>query len=123
MAKDPAVNLANALTLGGLALGVWWVYDGPDWAAVASVALDEIDGRVARMTGEESDFGSELDWGTDLALTGLALDKVGAPWPAIPVVTTGQVVLRNARVRPPFLSARALVMLYGVAVNQGWLRG
>jgi len=123
VAKGPALNLPNALTLGGLALGVWWIYDGPDWAAVASVALDEIDGRVARATGEETEFGSELDWGADLALTGLALDKVGAPWPVIPVVTTGQVVLRNARTRPPFLSARALVMLYGVAVNQGWLRG
>lgn len=119
--SDAAVNLPNALTLASLALGVWWVADGPDWAAVASVILDELDGRIARATGQTSEFGSTYDWATDVLLTALSLQKVGAPWQAIPVVATGQVVLREEGYRPPFLSARGVVMLYGVAKNQGYI--
>ena len=113
---DAAPNLPNAITLASLALGVWWaVAGGPSWAAVASVVLDEVDGRAARALGQTTEFGSVFDWGSDVALTALALQRVGAPWQAIPVVTTGQVYLRSVGYRPPILSARALVMLYGVA--------
>lgn len=119
--SDAAVNLPNALTLASLALGVWWINDGPDWAAIASIVLDELDGRVARATGQTSNFGSTYDWGADVVLTALSLYKVGAPWPVIPVVTTGQVVLREEGIRPTIGSARAAVMLYGVAQNQGWI--
>ncbi len=118
---DARPNLPNAITFVSLALGAGWAYDGPDWAAVVSVALDEIDGRVARATGQASNFGSSYDWAADLALTALALRKVDAPWPLIPAVATAQVLLREEGLRPPVLSARGLVMLYGVARNQGWL--
>ena len=121
LSSDAATNVPNAITLASLVLGVWWIYDGPDWAAVTSVVLDEADGRVARATGQTSNFGSSYDWGVDVVLTALALHKVGAPWPLIPAVTTGQVVLREEGFRPAVLSARGLVMLYGVARNQGWL--
>ena len=106
------------MTLASLALGAWWVSGGPPAAALASVALDELDGRVARYTGESTDFGSLFDWGTDLVLTAMALQRVGAPWQAIPVVTTAQVALRSAGARPPLLSARGVVMLYGVAYGK-----
>jgi hypothetical protein len=119
--SDATVNLPNALTFASLALGAWWVADGPDWAAVLSVALDEADGRVARATGQESRFGSTYDWAADVALTALSLRKVGAPWPAIPIVATGQVILRERGYRPPVLSARGVTMLYGVVKSQGYL--
>ena len=116
---DAAVNLPNALTLASLGLGAWWAAGGPDWAAIGSIVLDEADGRVARATGQTTKFGSTFDWATDMVLTGLALRRVQAPWQVIPVVTTGQVVLREAGYSPPILSARALVMIYGVLTGEG----
>ena len=111
---DAAANLPNALTLGGFALGCWWVCGGPVWAALASIALDEVDGHVARAQGKTTDYGGLLDWGTDITLTGMTLVKLGAPW-AIPFVTASQVALRNGGYSPPVGSARAALMLAGVA--------
>lgn len=121
LSSDAAVNLPNALTLGSLVLGAWWATqpEAPDWAALASIILDEADGRVARATGQTSEFGSVFDWGSDIVLTALSLQKVGAPWYAIPAVATGQVLLRSEGYRPPVGSARAAVMLYGVGQKRG----
>lgn len=60
---------AGIAALAGVALaGV----PGPDWALVALaaglVALDGIDGRAARASGTQSDFGARLDVETDVAL-------------------------------------------------------
>ena len=109
---DARANLPNAITLCSLVLGVWWAFGGPWWAALGSVVLDEVDGRVARMTKQTSHFGSQFDWGTDLALTALSLGRLGVPW-AIPLVTTGQVILRNHGYRPNVGSARAFLMVGG----------
>lgn len=118
---DAAPNLPNAMTLASLGLGAWWAAGGPDWAALVSVALDELDGRVARATGQTSEFGSLYDWGSDLVLTALAMNRVGAPWQAVPVVTTAQILMRQNGTRPSFGSARAAVMVYGVARNKGYI--
>lgn len=112
---DARLNLPNSLTLCSLGLGVWWAFGGPWWAAVASVVLDEADGRVARARGECTEFGGMYDWGTDMALTALSLGRLGVPW-AIPVVTTAQVILRNRGYRPEIGSARAVLMLTGAVV-------
>jgi phosphatidylglycerophosphate synthase len=60
---------AGVAAMAGVALaGV----AGPDWALVALaaglVALDGIDGRAARASGTQSDFGARLDVETDVAL-------------------------------------------------------
>jgi len=116
--SDAVLNVPNLLTFASLGLGVWWtVGGGPPWSAVASVLLDELDGRVARATGETTRFGATFDWAGDLVLTGLVLNKLGAA-EAIPIVTTGQVVFREAGYRPPVLSIRGALMLYGVATDQ-----
>jgi phosphatidylglycerophosphate synthase len=111
---DLRANLPNGITLAGFALGVWWCTGGPAWAALASIIMDELDGHIARARGEATQYGSLLDWGSDLTLTGMSLVKLGAPW-AIPFVTASQVALRNGGYRPPVGSARAALMLAGVA--------
>src|SRR3990172_3443100 len=106
--------LPNAITLTGYVLGLWWSAGGPAWSAVASALLDEVDGAVARARNETSEFGSTFDWATDIILTALALQRVKAPFWALPVATVGQVYLRNAGYRPPLGSVRAAVMLWGL---------
>lgn len=113
---DARINLPNALTAGSLASGVWWAFGGPWYAAIASCLLDELDGRLARATGQTSRFGGLYDWGGDVALTALSLGRLGAPW-AIPVVTTAQVALRHRGYRPKVGSARAALMAGGVALG------
>lgn len=60
---------AGIAALAGLALAG---LPGPDWALVALaaglVALDGIDGRAARLSGTQSDFGARLDLETDVVL-------------------------------------------------------
>jgi len=114
-------NVPNALTLAGGALGFWWIAGGPDWAAVASVVLDELDGIAARRLDEETELGSRLDWATDVALTPFVFDKLGIPWQAIPAASAAQVALRCAGQKPPLLSFRALGMLYSIAKRRGYL--
>jgi len=111
---DATLNTPNAVTMAGFALGVWWVVGGPDWAAVASIIADEADGAIARDTGQTSEFGAELDFNADVVLTALTLRKLGVPWGAIPLVTAGQVALRNGGYKPPVLSLRAVLMLYAI---------
>jgi hypothetical protein len=74
---DPPLTLADVVTLGGYGLGVWWSVGGPAWAGVASIVADEVDGRLARATGTTTSHGSALDWGADVALTPLALLRLG----------------------------------------------
>lgn len=123
-AGPQAVSLPNALTLSGYALGVWWSLGGPWWSAVASIAFDELDGRLARSEGQASDLGGALDWGADVALTPLALVRLGQeidrPWlplAAAPPALALQAYLRAKGERSSVLSLRALIMLSALAVQ------
>lgn len=119
---DP--TLADALTLGGYGLGLYWSLGGPNWTGVVSLLLDEVDGRVARKMGQSSVRGGNLDWGADVALTPLALLRLGretghvtAALVAAPVVLYAQAELRAQGYRPPIGSARAAITLAAMAVN------
>src|SRR5258706_9841385 len=74
------LNWPNAITLAGYAATLAWLAGGPWWLAVAGIAADEVDGRVARATGETSEYGGLLDWAVDLTLTGLVLPRLGWTW-------------------------------------------
>lgn len=118
------ITLADAVTLTGYGLGVWWSIGGPTWAGLASIVADEVDGRLARATGTTTEHGSSLDWGADVALTPLALMRLGnelgrpglAPLAAAPVLFA-QAMLRASSVRPVFGSARAAVTLAAIGVR------
>jgi hypothetical protein len=119
-----APSAPDVVTLAGYGLGLWWCLGGPTWAGIASIACDEVDGRLARLTGKSSPRGSALDWGADVALTPLALLRLGrAAWPGeeergktvalllAPAVLYGQASLRGSDWRPPVGSARAAIMV------------
>ena len=109
----------SLLTISGYGLGVWWAAgDGPSWSALASIALDEADGSLARATHQTSDFGARLDWTADVVLTALVLRRIGAPLWVIPTTTVAQVAYRNQGLRPPFLSLRAVLMLGALAAKK-----
>lgn len=118
------MTLADAVTLTGYGLGVWWSVGGPAWAGLASVVADEVDGRLARATGTATTHGSSLDWGADVALTPLALmrlgNELGRPGLATlaaPPVLFAQAMLRASDVRPVFGSARAAITLAAIGVR------
>ena len=71
--------LPNAFTVGNLILGMTAVLlclnGNDDWAAIlvmAGMAVDGIDGRLARALGVESDFGMQLDSLADIVTFGAA---------------------------------------------------
>lgn len=104
-------TVANAVTMVGFALGLWWAQGGgPDWAALASIAADEVDGWVARQLSQETALGSLLDWSTDLVLCAAVMRRLGAPWPAIGAVSAGQVWARSEGIAPRWGSVRAVLM-------------
>ena len=124
-ASREGVTLPDVVTAVGYGLGVWWSLGGPSWAGVASVVADELDGRLARATGTSTTHGSSLDWGADVALTPLALARLGrelgqpaiAPLAAPPVLLA-QAMLRASDVRPTVGSARAAVTLAAIGVHE-----
>lgn len=120
VALPSLVNIPNAITAIGYALGLWWIAGGPAWAALVSIVADELDGRIARATGTTSEFGSKFDWTTDVVLTAATLQKMRAPVWIILAGTIGQVALRDRGIRPEFGSARAALML--IEVVRTWLR-
>jgi phosphatidylglycerophosphate synthase len=103
--------------LAGLLLSLGWQAGGPAWMAIAGLLADEIDGRVARATNTQSEFGSFFDWVTDVGITQLVLARLGAAR-AIPLVLFGQVYLRGEGVRPDVGSARAVLTLYALATHR-----
>lgn len=116
-----AWTVPNGITLAGVALTAWWLQGGPAWAAVVGLLADEVDGRLARATKQTSQFGAMLDWTSDIALTAVVLDRLGAPM-AIPVVVPIQVGLRESGYRPTYGSFRALAtiaLLYKQWKQQG----
>lgn len=119
-------SLADLVTASGYGLGLWWALGGPDWAAVLSILADELDGRIARAVGCESERGSALDWGADVALTPLVLLRLGraleheeAALVAAPAVLFLQAHLRGAGWRPPLGSVRAVATLATLALEHG----
>lgn len=111
-------TVADAVTLGGYALGLWWSFGGPNVAGLGSLVADEIDGRIARVMSQPSERGSALDWGADMALTPLALMRLGReighpilPLLAAPPLLYVQASMRAKGERPSFGSARAVITL------------
>lgn len=122
-------TLADVVTVTGYGLGLWWASGGPAVAGLVSIALDEVDGRIARGTGTCSARGSALDWAGDVALTPLVLARLGrsvghegAALAVAPVVLYAQAHARGKGWRPPVLSARAVLMLatMGLEVMRQW---
>lgn len=112
--KSP-VNLPNAITVAGLGATAVWLGGGSGWWALFGLAADELDGRVARATGQTSDLGSKLDWAGDIAMNAAVLAKLGQPYVyALPAIVVGQAALREAEWRPPVGSARALTTLFAL---------
>lgn len=104
--RPPVVNVPNAITVAGYVATLGWLAGGPPALAIAGIVADEVDGRVARATGQTSELGSLLDWGTDLTLTGLTAHRAGLIW-TLPIVTPAQVYMRERGMRPTVGSARA----------------
>ena len=74
------VLVALAPFAGGIEASLW-LYS---WMALLALVLDGVDGRVARATGSQSDFGARFDMELDalfilgLSIAVLAIDKAGA---------------------------------------------
>ena len=116
------VTLPNLLTFGGIAASTAWLLGGSGWWAILGLALDEIDGRVARAMNQTSEFGSKFDWGGDVAINAATMTKLGGPYAvALPVVVAGQVALREDGFRPSFGSARMITTLI-LLKRQGFFR-
>lgn len=125
LVREHTPTPADVITLLSFGLGAWWAIGGPTWAGVASIIGDELDGRLARAMEQSSERGSALDWGSDIALTSMTLMKLGhitghqhlALAAAVPTLYA-QATLRAKGWRPPFLSARAVLMLATMLVEQ-----
>jgi phosphatidylserine synthase len=88
------------------------------WTALASITADEADGRIARATGTESEFGSNLDFTIDMTMTGLVAMKLfKSPWPLL-LITPAQAYMRSRGYRPKLGSARAVMMLATLAMGR-----
>jgi len=113
------------ITLTGYAAGIWWSVGGPTWSAFYSMIADELDGTAARSMGTAGKQGADLDWGADVALTPLALMRLGRTigQPQLTIATAPLVLAVQARLHsqgwaPPVGSARAGVMLATIAIEQ-----
>ncbi len=83
--------LPTLLTLGNLGLGVYslictlgYQFSSAAWAVLGAVAMDTLDGQVARVTKSSSPFGIEIDSFADIISFGIA-----------PVLLMYQLVLHN----------------------------
>ena len=79
--------LPNLLTTGALFAGFYSIvaaidgnFIGAAWGIYVAMFLDGLDGRVARMTSTESDFGKEFDSLADMLSFGLAPAIVTYQW-------------------------------------------
>jgi phosphatidylglycerophosphate synthase len=110
--QDEYFTLSNGITLAGYMLSLAWVAGGPPWMALAGLVADEIDGTIARRTGTVSEFGSVMDFTTDMIMTALVARRLGI-FPVLPAITAGQVYRRIHQVDalPPFMGARSLLTL------------
>lgn len=106
-AQGPALNAPNVITLGGYVATIAWLMGASKAWGVVGLIADEVDGRVARATKTATDYGSLLDWATDLTLTGAVAYKANLLW-SLPPVTAIQAYLRQEGVAPAVGSARAV---------------
>lgn len=112
--EHPHLNLPNTVTVLGLGAGALWLA-GYGWGwGIASVIADEIDGPIARATGQTSEFGANLDWAGDMAMLGGVAVKLNAPW-LIPVLLPLMVQQHTDDPYEGQLSARAVLMLGAIA--------
>jgi hypothetical protein len=98
--NETPINIPNAITLTGFALGVAWARGGPDWMGLVSIALDDLDGYAARKLNQQSEFGSLLDWTTDQLLTPLVWDRMKLPWRFYPPLAVAQIAARQMGIGP-----------------------
>jgi CDP-diacylglycerol--serine O-phosphatidyltransferase len=91
--------LPSLFTMGNIFLGFWAVVQGIrgnfDTAALAIAAaalLDTVDGRIARMTGTETEFGKELDSLADVLTFGAAPALLAFLWGLIEFPRLGWLV-------------------------------
>ena len=78
----PNIVTTGALFAGFLAIiaGMNGQYVQASWSIFVAAALDTADGRVARLTNTESDFGKEYDSLSDLVAFGVAPALVAYSW-------------------------------------------
>ena len=88
--------LPNLLTTGALFAGFYAIigaidgnYQNSAIALLIAMALDGLDGRVARLTGTESDFGREYDSLSDLVAFGVAPAIIVYQWGLIRLAEYG----------------------------------
>ncbi|TNG00410.1 MAG: CDP-diacylglycerol--serine O-phosphatidyltransferase [Gammaproteobacteria bacterium] len=88
--------LPNLLTTAGLFAGFYSIvasmHDRFEAAAIAifiAIVMDGLDGRVARMTNTQSDFGAEYDSLSDMVCFGLAPALVMYEWSLIHMINVG----------------------------------
>ena len=114
----PYKNLPNAITFLGYCSQLIWVVGGHAYwpAALVGLIADEVDGLVARLTGDSSEFGSMFDWGTDLTMTGIVALRAGMVW-TLPFTTLAQVVMRVNDTKPACGSMRAVYTI--IAIGRG----
>jgi hypothetical protein len=105
-----AATWPNVVSVLGYLAAIAYLTGSSAWFAVASIAADELDGRLARATGQTSKLGGDLDWGIDVTLTGLFADRLGILW-VLPAITGAQAYLRSEGHKPTILSGRAVLML------------
>lgn len=107
------INVPNAVSIAGYASTIAWLMGAHPAFAIAGIVADEIDGPIARKTGQTTDYGSLLDWGIDLTLTGAVAMKVGLA-PLLLAITPVQIWMRQNDIAPTFGSARAALTVYGL---------
>lgn len=88
--------LPNALTTGALFAGFYAIvaaingsYTAAAWAVLAAGVFDGVDGRVARLTGTQSDFGVQYDSLSDLISFGVAPALLVYTWALHALADTG----------------------------------
>ena len=84
--------LPNLLPTGALFAGFYSIvaaidgnFLGAAWGIYIAMFLDGLDGRVARMTSTESDFGKEFDSLADMVSFGVAPAIVTYQWGVVPL--------------------------------------
>jgi transglutaminase-like putative cysteine protease len=112
----PTLNIPNMITAAGFSLGVAWSQGGPDWTALVSVAADELDGYMAGLLDQRTEFGADLDWATDFALTPLVWKRLDLPFRYYPALALGQLAARRYGLKPGRFvpSIRSALMLFDI---------
>ena len=90
--------LPNLLTTGGIFAGFFSIvaaidgnFEAAAWATIVAVLLDGMDGRVARLTNTESDFGKEYDSLADMVSFGVAPAIITYQWGVVRLAEYGVV--------------------------------